>query len=218
MPIRVYLADDHPIVREGLRRLLATQSDMTVVGEAGDGLQAVQEVFRLKPDVVVMDIALPGLNGIEATRQIHETRPSTQIVILSIHSTADHILGSLRAGARAYLLKESAGEEVVEAVRTVCAGRRFLSPRIGEIILEHQLQEDADDTGRLECLSSREREILQFLAEGKSNPEIGQILHLSTKTVETYRSRLMRKLKVHDLPGLVRFAFQQGLIDLGGRR
>jgi len=215
MPIRVYLADDHPVVREGLRRLLGTQSDMTVVGDAADGLQAVQGVLRLQPDVVIMDIAMHGLNGIEATRQIHQTNPSIQVVILSIHSTAEHILRSLKAGARAYLLKESAGEEVVEAVRAVYAGRRFVSHRIGEIVLERHLLEHPDEPmDPLECLSPREREILQLLAEGKHNSEIGQILHLSPKTVTTYRSRLMRKIGIRDLPSLLKFANQQGLIDL----
>ena len=219
MPIRVYLADDHPVVREGLRRLLGTQSDMTVVGEAGGGLQAVQAVLQLQPDVVIMDIAIPGLNGIEATRQIHQASPSIQIVILSIHSTAEHILEGLRAGARAYLLKESAGEEVVEAVRAVYAGRRFLGHQIGEVILERHLHERPDDPANpIQCLSPREREILQLLTEGKSNSEIGQILYLSGKTVATYRSRLMRKLNIHDFPGLLKFAIQQGLIDLNGRR
>ena len=219
MPIRVYLADDHPVVREGLRRLLGTQSDMAVVGEASGGVQTVQAVLQLQPDVVIMDIAMPGLNGIEATRHIRETNPSIQIVILSIYSTAEHILQGLRAGAKAYLLKESAGEEVVEAVRTVYAGRRFLSHQIGEVILERYLQERPDDPANpIQCLSPREREILQLLTEGKSSSEIAQVLHLSVKTVATYRSRLMGKLNIHDLPGLLRFAVQQGLMDLDGRR
>jgi DNA-binding NarL/FixJ family response regulator len=219
MPIRVYLADDHAVVREGLRYLLEAQGDIAVVGDAADGRQTVQEVLQLQPDVVIMDIAMPGLNGIEATRQICQANPSVRIVILSIHSTTEHILRSLKAGARGYLLKESAGQEVAEAVRAVYAGHRFLSHQIAELILEHYLEEQpGSPTDPLEFLSPREREILQLVAEGKSSSEIGQILYLSTKTVETYRSRLMQKLKIHDLPGLVRFAIQQGLIDLDGRR
>ncbi len=216
MSFRIFLADDHAVVREGLRYLLEAQSDMTVVGEAGNGRQAVQGVLQLWPDAVIMDVAMPELNGIEATQQIRQALPSAQVVILSVHANSEHVFRALRAGANGYLLKESAGQDVVEAVRAVCSGHRFLSPQIGEIVLQHYFDEHPDDAivSPLDCLSSREREILQLVAEGKSSAQIAEILYLSPKTVETYRGRLMEKLKIHDLPKLVKFAIQHGLIDL----
>ena len=215
MPIRVFLVDDHAVVREGLRHLLGAQGDMTVIGEAADGRQAVRGVLQFKPDVVIMDISMAELNGIEATEQIRQTLPSTRIVILSIHADAEHVFRALRAGANGYLLKEAAGQEVVEAVRAVHAGRRFLSQHIGELVLERYLEEHPDDSlNPLERLTSREKEILQLVAEGKSSKEVAEILCLSTKTVETYRGRLMQKLKIRDLPSLVKFAIQHGLIEL----
>lgn len=216
MAIRVFLADDHGVVRDGLRLLLEAQGDITVVGDAADGREAVRQVQELGPDVVVMDIAMPELNGIEATYQLREMCPAIQIVILSIHSAPEHILRALRAGARGYLLKESAGTEVVEAVRAVHAGRRYLSQRISDTVIDGYLRQDPGDRVRspLESLSPREREVLQLVVEGKTSAEIGKILFLSPKTVETYRSRLMQKLGINGLPGLVKFALQHGLIPL----
>ena len=216
MAIRVFLADDHGVVRDGLRLLLEAQEDITVVGDAADGREAVRQVQELGPDVVVMDIAMPELNGIEATYQLREMCPAIQIVILSIHSATEHILRALRAGARGYLLKESAGTEVVEAVRAVHAGRRYLSQRISDTVIDGYLRQDPGDRVRspLESLSPREREVLQLVVEGKTSAEIGKILFLSPKTVETYRSRLMQKLGINGLPGLVKFALQHGLIPL----
>ena len=216
MAIRVFLADDHGVVRDGLRLLLEAQGDITVVGDAADGREAVRQVQELGPDVVVMDIAMPELNGIEATYQLREMCPAIQIVILSIHSATEHILRALRAGARGYLLKESAGTEVVEAVRAVHAGRRYLSQRISDTVIDGYLRQDPGDRVRspLESLSPREREVLQLVVEGKTSAEIGKILFLSQKTVETYRSRLMQKVGINGLPGLVKFALQHGLIPL----
>ena len=216
MAIRVFLADDHGVVRDGLRLLLEAQGDITVVGDAATGREAVRQVQELGPDVVVMDIAMPELNGIEATYQLREMCPAIQIVILSIHSATEHILRALRAGARGYLLKESAGTEVVEAVRAVHAGRRYLSQRISDTVIDGYLRQDPGDRVRspLESLSPREREVLQLVVEGKTSAEIGKILFLSPKTVETYRSRLMQKLGINGLPGLVKFALQHGLIPL----
>ena len=213
--IRVFLADDHAVVRDGLRFLLEAQRDIKVVGDAADGRDAVRQVQQLCPDVVVMDIAMPELNGIEAARQISETCPSAQVVILSMHSTAEHIFQALQAGARGYLLKESAGIEVVNAVRAVHAGRRYLSQRISDKMIDDYVrQREAVAKSPLARLSPREREILQLVVEGKSSAEIAAILSLSSKTVETYRSRLMRKLGISDLPGLVKFAIQHGLTPL----
>ena len=214
MTIRVFLADDHAVVRDGLRFLLEAQGDISVASDAADGRQAVLQVQHLQPDVVVMDIAMPGLNGIEAARQICETCPSAQVVILSMHATAEHIFRALQAGARGYLLKESAGLEVVEAVRAVHAGRRYLSHKISDIVVDDYVQQQIVAQSPLARLSPREREILQLVAEGKSSADIAAILSLSPKTVETYRSRLMQKLNIGDLPDLVKFAIRHGLIVL----
>lgn len=214
--ITVLLADDHAVVRDGLRVLLEAQPDISVIGDAANGRDAVHQVAQLCPDVVVMDIAMPDLNGIEATRQIYELCPSAQVIILSMHSTTEHIFRALQAGAGGYLLKESAGIEVVNAVRAVHAGHRYLSQKISDRLIDdyvHQPQA-AEAKGPLAGLSPREREVMQLIVEGKSNAEIAGILSLSLKTVETYRSRLMRKLGISDLPSLVKFAVQHGLTPL----
>lgn len=214
--ISVFLADDHAVVRDGLRMILEAQGDITVVGDAADGRQAVRLVQQLRPDVAVMDIGMPELNGIEATREIRQTCPTTQVVILSMHSTAEHIFCALQAGALGYLLKESAGVELVEAVRAVHAGRRYLSQRISETVIDDYLRQRQATVPEspLERLTPRERQVLQLVVEGKSSAEIGDILSLSPKTVETYRSRLMQKLGINDLPSLVKFAIQHGITSL----
>jgi len=216
LAITVFLADDHAVVRDGLRFLLEAQPDVSVIGDAANGCQAVRRVARLRPDVVVMDIAMPELNGIEAAREIRQVCPSTQVVILSMHSTTEHIFQALEAGARGYLLKESAGIEVVAAVRAVHAGQRYLSQQISDSLIDDYVRQRqaAEAKSPLALLSPREREVLQLVVEGKSNAEIADILSLSLKTVETYRSRLMRKLGISDLPGLVKFAIQHGLTPL----
>ncbi len=216
MSIHVFLADDHAVVRDGLRMLLEAGGDIKVVGHAADGLQAVREVNRIKPDVVVMDISMPKLDGIEAARRIRQTHPRIEIVILSVHSSSEHLFRALRAGAKGYLLKESAGEEVVKAVCAVYSGVRYFSPSITETMIQEfvQLREVASEKSPLERLSSREHEILRLLAEGRSNPEIAEFLHISVKSVETYRSRMMQKLGIRDLAGLVKFAIQHGLTSL----
>ena len=211
MPITVLLVDDHSVVRDGLRFLLEAEGDIRVVGGASNGREAVQSARRLKPDVVIMDLAMPELNGTEATLQIHERCPATQVLILSMHSTAEHIFRALQAGAQGYLLKESAGPEVVTAVRTVHSGKRYLSQKIAETVIDDYIRE-RHTSSPLESLSPRERQILQLIAEGKSSAETAKTLFLSPKTVETYRSRMMPKLGVEDFAGLVRFAIQHGLI------
>jgi DNA-binding NarL/FixJ family response regulator len=216
MSITVFLADDHAVVRDGLRFLLEAQHDIKVVGDAANGRDAVRQVAQLCPDVVIVDIAMPDLNGIEATRQIRETRPSAQVIILSMHSTTEHVFRALQAGARGYLLKESAGVEVINAVRAVHAGHRYLSEKISDQVVDDYLrQRDAvEATSPLARLSPREREVLQLVVEGKSSAEVADILFLSPNTIETYRSRLMQKLGISDLPGLVKFAIQHGLTPL----
>lgn len=213
MAIKVFLADDHAVVRDGLRLLLESHRDISVVGEAADGRQAVLRAKNLCPDVVLMDIAMPELNGIDATKQIIKFCPSAKIIILSMHASNEHIFQAFKAGAKGYLLKEAAGSEVVTAVRSVHAGRRYLCQRISETMIDdyiHQ-RETAAVQSPVERLSSREREILQLVVEGKTSVQIAQMLSLSPKSVETYRSRIMDKLNIRDIPGLVKFAIQHGL-------
>jgi DNA-binding NarL/FixJ family response regulator len=213
--ITVFLADDHAVVRDGLRVLLEAQPDIRVVGDAANGRETVRRVVQLRPDVAVIDIAMPELNGVEAAREICEICPSTQIVVLSMHSTTEHIFHALQAGARGYLLKESAGIEVVNAVRAVHVGHRYLSQKISDrLVDDYVCQRQAAAKSPLARLSPREREVLQLVVEGKSSAEIADDLSLSVKTVETYRVRLMNKLDIGDLPGLVKFAIQHGLTPL----
>jgi DNA-binding NarL/FixJ family response regulator len=212
--IRVLLADDHPLVCDGLRALLAQQEDVEVVAVVSDGREAIRATAELQPDVVIMDIAMPGMNGIEAAQRICEEHPATQVIMLSMHDTAEHIYRSLMAGASGYLLKESAGREVMEAVRAVRSGKRYLSQRIAALPALEERLAAREGASPLESLSKREREILQLVVEGQASARIAEILHLSPKTVETYRSRLMQKLGIGDIPALVKFAVQHGLTGL----
>ena len=212
MSLTVFIADDHAVVREGLGALLSTQPDIRIVGTAMDGREAVTEVLRLKPHVVLLDISMPGLDGIESMRQIIARQRDMAVVILSMHSSAQHVFHALEAGARGYLLKESAGREIIEAVRAVHAGRRFLSPKVAEIVAEGLGGRSGESP--LERLSRREREIIKLVADGHSSAEIARLLNLSPKTVDSYRSRLMQKLHLSDLAGLVKFAIQNGLTAL----
>jgi DNA-binding NarL/FixJ family response regulator len=216
MSITVFLADDHKMVREGFRLLLQTQPDIRVIGEAGTGRDAVRQVKNLKPEVVLMDIAMPELNGIEATQQICEACPTTKVIILSMYSTSQHIFRAIKAGARGYILKESAGDDAIAAVRSVHSGQIFLCKEISETVVRDYVQKRdlAEALGPLARLSHRERQILQLLVEGTSNTKIADLLFLSPKTVETYRSHLMQKLGISDLPALVKFAIHHGLTSL----
>lgn len=215
MSINILLADDHTIIRDGLRLILEFHSDIKIIGEANDGLEAVNKAREIKPDVVVMDISMPLMNGIEATRRITEENSKIKIVVLSMHSTVEDIFRAMQAGALGYLLKESAGAEVVDAVRVVNKGRRYLSRKVDDILIDSYIFEHQklSDKSPLESLSSREREVLQLVAEGKSSNEIADLLFLSVKTIETYRSRLMQKLGIKDKAGLVKFALQNKLIE-----
>jgi DNA-binding NarL/FixJ family response regulator len=204
------------VVRDGLRYLLEAQPDITVVGDAADGRQTLQYVEQLRPDVVIMDIAMPELNGIEAARRIRTDCPSTQVIILSIYSTEEHVSRALQAGARGYVLKESAGIEVVNAVRAVHSGHHYLSQKLSDQLIDdylHQIKASGEKDP-LVRLSPREKEVLQLVVEGKSSAEIAAALSLSIKTVETYRSRIFQKLDIDDLPSLVKFAIQHGLTPL----
>lgn len=213
MTIKILLADDHAIVRDGLHALLEKQPGFQVVGSVANGREAVRMARELKPDVVLMDIAMPELNGIDATEQIKQVSPQSQVVILSIHATSEHIFRAFRAGALGYLLKESAGAEAVLAVQAAYEKRRYLTQRIADTVLDHYMlqQSTSSQHSPLESLSAREREVLQLVAEGLSSAEIAAKLSLSVRTVETYRSRLMKKLEIDDLPMLIRFAIDNGL-------
>jgi DNA-binding NarL/FixJ family response regulator len=210
MTISVLLADDHSILRDGLAALLETQEGISVAGHARDGREAVRKAAELKPDVVIMDIVMPELDGIEATHLIQRASPLTRVVILSMYSTTEHIFRALQAGAKGYLLKESAGAELVAAVRTVHAGRRFLSQKITESVVDDYVRQHVP-TDALGTLSSRERQILQLVAAGNSTADIARALSLSPKTVDTYRSRLMQKLDIGNFAALVKFAIACGL-------
>jgi DNA-binding NarL/FixJ family response regulator len=206
------LADDHAVVRDGLRALLEGGNDLQVVAVAGNGREAVSEALRLRPDIVIMDIAMPELDGVEATRRIVERCPETRVLILSMYLSAEHIYRALQAGAQGYVLKESAGEEVVDAIRTLRAGKRYLSHRITETVIDDYLREGTN-VSPLDSLSLRERDVLQLVVEGRTNAAIAQALSLSPKTVETYRARIMKKLKVKDTVELVKFSMRHGLIS-----
>lgn len=214
MAIRVFLVDDHGVLRSGLQALLEIEPDIEVVGESGHARQAVRLVQELAPDVVVMDISMPELNGIEATLQIRQSCPSTQIVVLSMYYTSEHIFRALEAGARGYVVKESAGSEVIKAIREVYSRRSYLSQKISDRVVEDYAQSRTKGFfSPLGRLSNREREVLQLVVEGKSNSAIADILCLSVKTVETYRSRLKNKLGIDTLADLVKLAIKQGLIS-----
>jgi two-component system response regulator NreC len=213
-PVRVLLADDHTLIRAGLRMVVAAQPDFTVVGEASDGREAVALAEQLKPEVVVMDIGMPSLNGIEACRQVHELLPQTQIVMLSMHSDEGYVLRALRAGAKAYLLKDSAEADLANAIRAVVAGKSFFSPAVGKVLLEDYMRklERTGGEDSFDLLSPREREVMQLVAEGKSSKEIANLLSLSVYTVETHRAKVMQKLNLHNIPELILYAVRKGLI------
>jgi DNA-binding NarL/FixJ family response regulator len=210
--ITVVLADDHAVVRDGLQMLIEAHPDFQVIGLASNGREAVRLVKTLKPDAVVIDVAMPELNGIDATRQIMTHAHGTRVVILSMHATTEHIYRALEAGAQGYVLKESAGKEVVSALRTVMTGHRYMSQKISDTMTGDYLRNRVTPRASpLDSLSSREREVLQLVVEGRSSKDIADRLHLSPKSVDTYRSRLMMKLDIHDIPGLVKFAIEHGL-------
>jgi DNA-binding NarL/FixJ family response regulator len=213
--IRVLLADDHIIMRKGLRLLLERQPNITVVGEASDGRQCVELAQAERPDVVVMDIAMPNLNGIEAARQIVGQRPEIAVAVLSMHSDESYVIRALKAGARAYLLKDSAESDLIAAIRALSDGKSFFSPAISKLLVEDYMRQlerkGVDDS--YELLTTREREILQLLAEGKSNKEVANMLNLSLYTVETHRTHILQKLNLHTVPELILYAVRKGIIS-----
>ena len=206
--IRVLLADDHKILRQGVRLLIDSQTDMEVVGEAKTGREAIEEARRLKPDVVVMDVSMPELNGIEGTRQICDEMKHTRVLALSMHKDAVYVREILRAGARGYLLKDSEDDDLVRAIRCVQRGEAFLSPAISDAVLNDYRKHVSNP---VDLLTSREREILTMVADGKTNKEIANALNLSVYTVESHRGSVMEKLNLHNAGDIVRFALRNGL-------
>ncbi len=212
MTIRILIADDHGVVAEGLKHVVEAQADMEVVALAVDGRDAVRQARELQPDVVLMDLSMPELNGADATRAILERDGKCRVIVLSMYSEREYVRRALKAGAAGYVVKRSAAKEVVDAIRAVHAGQRYLSPRVADVVLDDYAGDPADDL--LSRLSQREREVLQLLAEGRTGAQIAERLSLSQKTVETYRARLVEKLGIRDVAGLVRFAIQRGIVSL----
>jgi DNA-binding NarL/FixJ family response regulator len=213
--IRVLLADDHTLMRRGLRLIVEQQPDLVVAGEAEDGRQAVALSASLKPDVAVLDIGMPNLNGIEAAKQITDGESGAAVVILSMHADETYILRALKAGARGYLLKDSAEADLVRAIQSVAEGKSFFSPVVSKVLLEDyvkKLQRTGSEDS-YDLLTPREREILQLVAEGKSNKEVANLLHLSVYTVETHRANIMEKLKLKSVPELILYAVRKGIIS-----
>ena len=213
--LRLLLGDDHTLVRQGLRKILEERADWEVVAEAGDGREVVRPALKHKPDVAVLDIGMPQLNGIEATRQILKREPGVHVLMLSMHSDEAYITRALQAGAKGYLLKDSAGKELIRAVETVAAGQSFFSPSVAQLMLDDYVRRAgaAGTADRYESLSEREREIFQLVAEGRSNREVAETLAITLATVETHRARILQKLDVHNTAELVLYAVRRGVIS-----
>jgi len=216
--IRLLIADDHTIIREGLRKLLENEPGLQVVGEATDGREAVIKAQDLLPDIVLLDLSMPGLHGIEATRQIARRLPKTKVLILSMHKNEAYVLQALQAGASGYILKDSASEEVVSALRCVFRGDSYLSPSISRVVIEDYLRLSSPGSGGAkslyDTLTVREREIFQLLAEGLKNQTIAERLHVSVKTVETHRAHIMEKLNLNNIAELVKYSIEIGIVQL----
>jgi DNA-binding NarL/FixJ family response regulator len=213
--LRLLIGDDHTLFRHGLRRILEDRKDWALVAEADDGRSAVRKAVTLKPDVAILDIGMPQLNGIDATRQIVRKVPSVRVLILSMHSDETYVARALNAGASGYILKDSAGKDLLRAVATVAEGRSFFSPAVSKLMLDDFVRRAAktEVVDRYETLSDREREILQLVAEGRSNREVAALLEISVATVETHRARVLEKLDVHNTAELVLYAVRRGVIS-----
>jgi DNA-binding NarL/FixJ family response regulator len=213
--IRIVLADDHTILRKGLRLLLERETDFKVVAEASHGKEAVDAVEREVPDVVIMDIAMPMMNGIEATKRVNETHPKTAVIILSVHSDEAYVLRALKAGARGYLLKDSAESDLIQAVRAVAAGKAYFSPAVSKILADDYVRQVREQgvEDPYDLLTARERELLQLIAELKATKEIAELLGLSPHTVDTHRGNLMQKLNIHSIPEVILYAVRRGVIS-----
>ncbi len=211
--MRVLLADDHTLFREGVRSLLERIGDVTVVAETGDGRDAMEAIERLRPDIALLDITMPGLNGLEVASRVGKVSPGTRVVILSMHAGEAYVAQALRAGVAGYLLKDAAAAELALALHAVARGETYLSPAISKHVVEGFLGRGAVDGDPLSGLTARQRETLQLIAEGKNTKEIAAALGVSVKTVESHRAQLMERLGIHDVPGLVRFAIRAGIVS-----
>ena len=213
--IKVVVADDHTILRQGIKALLDNQEEIEVVGEAKDGREAIKVIEELSPDVILMDIAMPGLNGLEATRRIKKKFPKTKVVVLTMHTNEEYIFQILNAGADGYLVKETAFQDLISAISSVHRGEAFMSPSISKKVLTEYIQRaQGKEKVGFDTLTTREREILQLVAEGNSNKKIAEALFISPKTVETHRAHIMDKLNIHDRAGLIKYAIRKGMINL----
>jgi DNA-binding NarL/FixJ family response regulator len=213
--VRILLADDHTLVREGMRKIIEAQPGWEVISEAADGRQAVRQALELKPDLVVLDLAMPQLSGVDAIQQIVRRLPSTRVLVVSMHADEVYVTRALKAGAHGYLLKDSAGNDLLRAVTALTQNKSFFSPAVSRIMLDDYVRQNTERgiTDRYETLSEREREVFQLIAEGKVNKEIAEILHLSPSTVETHRARIMEKLDVHSAVEIVLYAVRRGIIS-----
>jgi two-component system response regulator NreC len=212
MSTKVLIADDHQIMREGLRTMLEKEYDLTVVGEADNGRMTLRLARELTPDVIIMDVAMPDLNGIEATRQIIAELPAVKIIALSMHDDRRFVLNMLKAGAAGYMLKDCAFKDLAKAIRVVRANKTYLSDEIADIVVKDYLASTAPmESSAFQLLSPREREVLQLIAEGKTSPQIAELLHISVKTVETHRQQIMGKLKIKSIAELTKYAIREGL-------
>ena len=214
--VRLLVADDHKIFRQGIKKLLEEEPDLQVVGEAADGREAVKRATELKPDVILMDIAMANLNGLEATKQIKKVLPDVKVIMLTMHKNEEYVLHSFQVGASGFILKEGAVEELVSAIRSIHQNKSFLSPSISKTLIDAYLRKM--ETGKTETpfdlLTDREREVLQLIAEGYTNREVAKTLFISVKTVEAHRAHIMQKLNIHEIARLVKYAIQKGLVDL----
>ena len=209
--IELLIADDHTLLRDAMRALLDSSDRIKVVAEANDGIEVMEQIKKYQPDIVLMDIGMPRMNGLDTTKLIRQNYPDTRVVILSMHANEEYVLQALRAGASGYLLKESRKQELLHAIETVASGGTYLSPKVSQHVIENYVQSVGAHKSPLEKLTPRQREILKLIAEGRTNKEIALMLDLSIKTVETHRTQLMERLDIHDVAGLVRFAIKSGL-------
>jgi two-component system response regulator NreC len=213
--LRILLGDDHTLLRQGLRKILQERPDWEVVAEAGDGREAVRQALAVQPDIAILDIGMPLMNGIEATRQIVRRRPDIHVLILSMHANEAYIIQALKAGAKGYLLKDSADTELLRGVAVVASGKSFFSPAVAKVMLDDYVRHLAEKgiADRFDTLSEREREIFQLVAEGRSNKEIAELLSVSPATIETHRAHVLQKLDVHNTAELVLYAVRRGVIS-----
>ena len=212
--IKIYIADDYPVLRDGIKAVFASQPDFSVVGEAGDGIEALEGIAKLKPDIVIMDITMPRLNGITATKRIAEEHPDIKVIILSMHTDIHNAIDAFRAGARGYVLKDSPPEDILDAVRKVSGGAKYASPVVAEGLLDGFVEiikkNQTDDP--FDSLSQREREVLRMIADGATSKEVAEKLFVSVSTIKSHRNSIMKKLRVNDMAGLIKIAIRKGVV------